>query len=154
MNLRVLVVLSWTMGAAPSLIPAAALAEQSGAKVPTWSGVYSAAQNTRGEEFSASACAQCHGARLNGAGQPDQPPSPAIAGPDFLRKWSGQTAAALFLYVRKMMPSDNPGSLSDQESIDAVAHMLAVSDFPAGDKELPADLKVLDTIVIEQQPKK
>ncbi len=110
-------------------------------KVSVWSGVYTAAQNKRGEEFHASACAQCHGSRLNGAGQPDQPPSPAIAGTDFLRKWSGQTVAALFLYVRKMMPSDNPGSLSDQESIDAVAHMFAVSEMPAGDKELPPDLE-------------
>ena len=153
MKVRALVVLLSLAGVTPTLFPQIAVAQQGGAKVSVWSGVYTAAQNKRGEEFYAGACAQCHGSRLNGAGQPDQPPSPAIAHADFLRKWSGQTVAALFLYVRKMMPSDNPGSLSDQESIDAVAHMLAVSEMPAGDKELPPDLKVLDGIVIEEKPK-
>ena len=52
----------------------------------------------RGEELNASACAECHGLQLNGAGQPDMPPSPAIARASFLRKWAGQTAAALFVY--------------------------------------------------------
>jgi hypothetical protein len=42
---------------------------------------------------------------------------------------------------------------NDQDSIDAVAHMFAVSNLPAGDKELPFDLKVLDYIVIAEQPK-
>ena len=154
MKVRALVVLLSLAGVTPTVFPQIAVAQQGGgAMVSVWSGVYTAAQNKRGEEFYAGACAQCHGPRLNGAGQPDQPPSPAIAGTDFLRKWSGQTVAALFLYVRKMMPSDNPGSLSDQESIDAVAHMLAVSEMPAGEKELPPDLKVLDAIVITQKPK-
>ena len=65
----------------------------------------------------------------------------------------GQTVAALFLYVRKMMPTDNPGSFSDQGSIDAIAHMFAVSEIPAGDKELPPDPKALEGIVIEAKPK-
>jgi mono/diheme cytochrome c family protein len=154
MNVRApAVLLSLAMAAASNLVPhGAVLAQQSArAKVSVWSGVYTAAQNKRGEEFHASACAQCHGSRLNGAGEPEQPASPAIAGPDFLRKWSGQTVAALFLYVRNLMPSDNPGSLSDQESIEAVAHMLAVSGIPAGDKELPPDPTALDGIVIEAQ---
>ena len=152
MNVRTLaVLLSLAMVAASNLVPQVALPQQSGAKVSVWSGVYSAAQNKRGEEFHASACAQCHGSRLNGAGEPEQPASPAIAGTDFLRKWSGRTVAALFLYVRNMMPSDNPGSLSDQESIDAIAHMLAVSGIPAGDKDMPSDPNALDGIVIEAQ---
>ena len=154
MNVRVLtVLLSLTVGAAAALAPQVAVAQQGGAMVSVWSGVYTAAQNKRGEEFYSSACAQCHGLRLNGAGQPDQPPSPAIARAGFLRKWSGQTVAALFLYVRNQMPPDNPGAYGDQDSIDAVAHMFAVSNIPAGGKELPPDLKVLDGIVIAEQPK-
>jgi mono/diheme cytochrome c family protein len=131
----------------------AGLAKPAGTRVSVWSGVYTAAQNERGEELQSGACAHCHGPRLNGAGQPDQPPSPAIARATFLRKWSGQTVAALFVYVRTKMPPDNPGSLTDQQSIDAIAHMFAVSNMPAGDKELPPDPKALAGIVIESQPK-
>ena len=119
--------------------------------VSVWSGVYTAAQNKRGEELHADVCAMCHGPRLNGAGQSEMPPSPAIAGATFLRKWTGQTVAALFVIVRQTMPPDAPGTLTDQQTADAVAHMLAVSGMPAGDKELPLDLKALANIMIEAQ---
>ena len=94
----------------------------------------------------------CHGPRLNGAGQSEMPPSPAIAGATFLRKWSGQSVAALFVIVRHTMPPDSPGTLTDQQSIDAIAHMLAVSGIPAGNRELPPDPGALAGIVIEAKP--
>ena len=146
-----------TMGAAMTLTISATQAQQGagsgGPKVSVWSGVYTTAQSKRGEELHASACAQCHGPRLNGAGQPDQPPSPAIARAAFLRKWDGKTVAELVTYVRETMPTDRPGTLTDQQSIDAIAHMFAVSEIPAGDKELPPDPKVLEGIVVGVQPK-
>ena len=120
--------------------------------VSVWSGVYTAAQNQRGQEFHADVCAMCHGPRLNGAGQSEMPPSPAIAGATFLRKWSGQSVAALFVIVRHTMPPDSPGTLTDQQSIDAIAHMLAVSGMPAGNRELPPDPGALAGIVIEAKP--
>jgi mono/diheme cytochrome c family protein len=131
----------------------AGLPKTDGAKVSVWSGVYTAAQNERGEELYSGACAQCHGLQLNGAGQPDQPPSPAIARATFLRKWAGQTVAALFVYIHTKMPPEYPGTLTEQQSIDAIAYMFAVSKMPAGNKELPTDRKALENIVIEMQPK-
>jgi hypothetical protein len=65
----------------------------------------------------------------------------------------GQTLAALFVIVRHTMPPDSPGTLTDQQAADAIAHMLAVSNMPAGARELPPDLKALANIVIEAQPK-
>jgi len=121
--------------------------------VSVWSGVYTAAQNKRGEELHAAVCVMCHGPRLNGAGQPEMPPSPAIARASFLQKWAGRNVAALFIYVRHTMPPDAPGTLTDQQCIDAIAHMFAVSGMPAGDKELPLDPSALANIVIEAQPK-
>ena len=145
------------IGAALAVTAPVAVAQQDGGpagpKVSVWSGVYTAAQGKRGEELYSGACASCHGLRLNGAGQPDMPPSPAIAGATFLRKWAGQTVAELFVNVRTKMPPDNPGTLTDQQSIDAVAHMFAFSDMPAGDKELPPDPKALEGIVIEARPR-
>jgi mono/diheme cytochrome c family protein len=122
-------------------------------KVSVWSGIFSSAQAKRGAEVHSANCAQCHGERLNGAGQPDMPPSPAIARVGFLRKWSGRPVAELLEYVQQKMPPDTPGRLSAQESADAIAHMFAVSNIPAGDKELPADPIVLRDIVIVPESK-
>ena len=104
--------------------------EPASAQVSVWSGVYTEAQSKRGQALYSGACSQCHGPRLNGAAQSDQPPSPAIARAGFLRKWDGKTVAELFTYVRKMMPTDNPGTLSDQQAIDSIAYMFAVSEIP------------------------
>ena len=132
---------------------AAAAGAQPVKLVSVWSGVYTAAQGKRGEELHAAACVMCHGPQLNGAGQPEMPPSPAIARGALLRKWSGQTVAALFVVVRHTMPPDAPGTLTDQQSIDSIAHMLAVSGIPAGNRELPPDMKALANILIEAKPK-
>jgi cytochrome c len=143
---------SFMIGAALACATAVAGA-QTVKPVSVWSGVYSAAQGKRGEELHAAACVMCHGPLLNGASQPEMPPSPAIARAGFLRKWAGRNVAALFVYVRYTMPPDAPGTLTDQQSIDAIAHMFAVSGMPAGDKELPPDPNALSNIVIEAQPK-
>jgi cytochrome c len=140
------------LGAALACVTAIAGA-QTAKPVSVWSGVYTQAQAQRGEEIHADVCAMCHGPKLNGASQSEMPPSPAIAGATFLRKYAGQNLAALFVIVRHTMPPDSPGTLTDQQSADAIAHMLAVSGMPAGDKELPFDAKSLAGIVIEAQPK-
>ena len=145
---------SLIVGTSVAVTPSIAVAEQERPKVSVWSGVYTTAQGKRGEEIHAGVCVRCHGSRLNGAGQPDAPPSPAIARAAFLQKWAGKTVAELFVYVRMKMPTEHPATLTDQESIDAIAHMFAVSEMPAGDKELPADPKALEGIVIQERPKK
>lgn len=143
---------SFVTGAA--LACAAAVAPAQAVKpVSVWSGVYTAAQDKRGEEIHAAACAMCHGPMLNGAGQPEMPPSPAIARASFLRKWAGANVAALFAIVRHTMPPDAPGTLTDQQSIDAIAHMFAASGMPVGGRELPPDMNALANIVIREQAK-
>jgi mono/diheme cytochrome c family protein len=129
----------------------ASLGKPADQKLSIWSGVYTKAQDERGAAIHSGACAHCHGPRLNGAAQSDQPPSPAIARVGFLRKWSGQSVGALVTYVCTKMPPDRPGTLSEQDCADAVAHILAVSNIPAGDKELPADPKALAGIVIQEK---
>jgi mono/diheme cytochrome c family protein len=136
------------LGCAASVVEA-----QTVKPVSVWSGVYTEAQNKRGEELHAAVCVMCHGPRLNGAGQPEMPPSPAIARASLLRKWSGQSVAALFVYVRHTMPPDAPNTLTDQQAVDAIAHMFAVSEMPPGARELPTDQKALANILIQAQPK-
>jgi len=132
---------------------AAAVAGAQQAPVSVWSGVYTAAQSKRGEELHSAVCVMCHGHELNGAGLPEMPPSPAIARAALLRKWSGANVAALFVYVRQTMPPDAPGTLNDQQTVDAIAHMFAVTGIPAGSRELPPDTKALANIVIQERAK-
>ncbi len=46
---------------------------------------------------------------------------------------------------------DSPGTLTDQQTLDSIAHMFAVSNMPAGERELPLDMKALANIMIEAQ---
>lgn len=111
-----------------------------GAAATIWDGVYSEPQARRGESIYPSVCGRCHGYKLDGA--PDDPdflPTPPIAGPKFLRNWSGVSLLALFEYTRTTMPQINPGSLSDQEFADILSFMLAASGAPAGTAELTPD---------------
>jgi S-disulfanyl-L-cysteine oxidoreductase SoxD len=142
--------MKWLIAVALALVATLAAA-QTAKSVSVWSGVYTAAQAKRGEQVHTDVCAMCHGPRLNGAGQSEMPPSPAIAGSAFLRKWAGRNVAALFLYIRQTMPPDSPGTVTNQQTADAIAHMFAVSNMPVGDKELPLDPKALANIMIEAQ---
>jgi cytochrome c len=117
-----------------------------------WDRVYSATQATRGQTTYSANCAKCHGRTGNGAGEPDQPESPAIARDAFLREWEGKTVAELFELVRTTMPHDNPKSRTDQEYIDSIAHMFRLSNLPAGANDLPPDPAALARIVIKRMP--
>lgn len=114
-----------------------------------WSGVFTAAQAERGRAAYDGACSRCHGAKLDGAAvDPDMLPAPPVAGSKLLRKWEGQSLAALFEYTRATMPTSNPGFLTDQEFADVIAYMLAASGAPASEIELPADVGTLARIVV------
>lgn len=65
----------------------------------------------------------------------------------------GTKRCGAFVYIRHTMPIDSPGTLTEQQALDAIAHMFAMSNIPAGEKELPVDLKALANILIEMQPK-
>jgi len=117
----------------------------------TRDGVFTAEQAARGQIAYTGPCDRCHGYKLDGASDdPDMLPAPPVAGPKFLRKWSGRPLAALFEYVRVTMPTNNPGYLSDAEVADILAYMLSVSEVPPGAESLPPDREALTSIVIEQ----
>jgi mono/diheme cytochrome c family protein len=121
-------------------------------KASIWGGVYSQAQAQRGADVHSSVCAKCHGNRLNGAGWPDQPPSPAIAREGFLKRWEGKPLSELADYIREKMPADDPGGLTDEEISDAIAQMLALSAVPPGSKDLSIGEKSVAETVITAGP--
>ena len=129
------------------------LGEVPGPMASVWDGVFTEAQARRGQTVYPGACGICHGRRLNGAPEdPDMRSTPPLARARFLRVWEGRSLATLFEYTRATMPEDNPSSLTDQEYVDVIAHMLTVGGMPAGDDDLPTDPRSLARVVIRPQP--
>ncbi len=128
--------------------------EEIGPQVSVWTGVYTEAQNERGERVHGLYCIRCHARGLTGEDDPDFAQAPAIARGKFIRRWQGRSIASLYEYVRATMPQDLAlrNRMDDQQVVDAIAHMLAVSDMPAGEEELPVDAEALAGIVVEARP--
>lgn len=112
-------------------------------------GVYTDEQSKRGQATYAEACATCHAAGLTGADV-----VPALAGADFLGKWTGATAGELFERIRTTMPQASPGSLSPQQYVDVIALIFNKNRFPAGRTPLDPDAAALRMIRIETSKKK
>jgi mono/diheme cytochrome c family protein len=114
-----------------------------------WDGVYSEGQAGRGAALYQTACASCHGNKLQGKG-----PTPALAGSDFVMNWSGMTVGDLFDKIQTSMPADKPGSLSREQNASLVAYLLNANKFPAGGAELSSDAERLRQIRFEAAPAK
>jgi mono/diheme cytochrome c family protein len=100
-------------------------------------------QLARGRQVFMLVCAACHGE--DGQGLPEG--GPAIIAAPSLAYYA--TAADLFDTIRRTMPEDNPGSLSEQEYWDVVAHILAQSGLnPEG---LPVGPETAGSIPVSQQ---
>ena len=96
-------------------------------------GVFSDAQAKRGQGLYADQCGLCHGDKLEGL------QGPPLTGDVFVSRWSAQPLSDLAHKVRNTMPAGAPGSLSPQQSVDLVAHILKTSGFPAGKTDLASD---------------
>jgi alcohol dehydrogenase (cytochrome c) len=109
------------------------------------SGVYSAAQATRGQALYAAHCAKCHGQQLEGAS------AAALSGSRFMAKWNGKSVEELLYITRTQMPYGAAGTLSQQQYVDIVAAQLRANGYSAGTLELPADDAALKAIKIQPQ---
>ena len=106
-------------------------------------GVYSDAQARRGGRVYRETCAACHGEELGGGEM-----GPGLTGAAFLLAWEGAPLSDLLLVTRETMPQDNPGGLSEEQSLDVVAYILRYNEFPPGDEDLGGGL---DQIRIENR---
>ncbi len=120
-----------TAAAAPPIAPVAA-----DTGVTTMDGVYTLAQATRGRDVFASSCQSCH--------TPTQ-----HAGPPFRNKWFGRTLGELYGYIRREMPKNEPGSMSDEEYALSLAYLLRMNGMPTGSKPLAADSAALHRIRLD-----
>jgi polyvinyl alcohol dehydrogenase (cytochrome) len=107
-------------------------------------GVYSADQADRGKALYIQNCSTgCHNPNLTGSG-----PTPSLAGPDFLARWSGLGIDELFKRIRTTMPKTKPGSLPDDDYLTITAYLLSANGFAAGAQPLANDPAMLKTTAI------
>ena len=102
----------------------------------TLTGVFTAEQAARGRDLYAGVCTSCHNAASH-------------TGVTFANSWGGRRLSELFMFVSEKMPKNEPGSLTPEEYAQAVAYILKMNGFPAGDEELPSDTLELRKIRIE-----
>jgi len=114
-----------------------------------WDGVYSEAQATEGKDEYEYNCGNCHIHDLSGDSIKDVP---ALAGVDFMAKWSDKSVKELLDYITTNMPQDSRGTLGAKTYADITAYVLKVNMFPAGSKTL-ADSPALATTFIEREKK-
>lgn len=99
-------------------------------------GVYTTAQAARGGKVFDSQCATCH-REVGGV-------APVLAGERFTRTFSDATLQTLFTSIKTTMPRAAPGSLTDAEYTDIVAHLLRLNGYADGMSELAtADLATI-----------
>lgn len=107
-----------------------------GGQKTTLSGIYTAAQATKGEEIYFTFCVSCH-------------PTPTYTGPAFKLHWQGKPLSELYDWVSEKMPKNDPGTLSPKESVQAIAYILQLNKLPTGAAELTTDRAALTKIVIQ-----
>ncbi|MGQ0737314.1 MAG: c-type cytochrome [Acidobacteriota bacterium] len=128
----------WTVGLVRTIG-----AEQAEATT-TWSGVYTDAQATAGEEVYRKTCSECHLDDLAGDGF-----APALKGPEFMNNWNSLSVGDLFERIRISMPPGNPGALTSKEKSEVIAFILKSAGFPAGTTELANQTEALKGIKFE-----
>jgi mono/diheme cytochrome c family protein len=99
--------------------------------------VYAEAQAERGKKVYEANCVTCHLPDLDGSANPDAGARGApLVGTRFIQDFGESKVSALFNKMKRDMPSGRPGTLTDQEYLDAAAYVLQRNGFPAGAAEL------------------
>src|SRR5258706_8657514 len=81
-----------------------------------WDKVYTEEQATRGKDAYMAECSACHAEDLGGSGY-----APAMKGSEFAFTWADKSLGDFFDRARKLMPPDNPGSLTPEKYRDIIA---------------------------------
>ena len=102
--------------------------------------VYTEAQADRGKKVYEANCVTCHLPDLDGSANPKADARGApLVGTRFVQDFGESKVSALFNKMKRDMPSGKPGTLTDQEYLDAASFVLQRNQFPAGATELTED---------------
>jgi mono/diheme cytochrome c family protein len=103
--------------------------------------VYTTAQADRGKQVYEANCVTCHLAELDGSANPTAGARGApLQGTRFVQDFGESKVSALFNKMKRDMPSGRPGTLTDQQYLDAATYVLQRNNFPAGSAELTSEV--------------
>jgi mono/diheme cytochrome c family protein len=122
----------WFDSFAARTLLAQAPAAADAASESVWQGVYTTAQATRGQASYRQSCSRCHAVDAEGVAR-------RFTGDRFWAAWGEAPLDRLYGYLRRSMPNDAPGTLSDATYADITAFLLRGNGIPAGDRELRAE---------------
>lgn len=105
---------------------------------------YTSAQAARGERLVKEHCSACHREDLR-SGEGDI----GLSDAQFLQYWGVTPLGVLARLIQTTMPVDEPNTLTLQQATDVVAFVLWKNYYPAGTKELPADLAALNRMQLQ-----
>jgi cytochrome c5 len=108
--------------------------------------VYSKEQAARGATLYAKHCERCHDPAKVPEGKK---PGPPTIGPKFLDAWQDRNLGELFSTIFTTMPSDGSTTLSVDETLDAVAHLLKANGFPEGATPLKNDDEMKAVVIVK-----
>lgn len=103
-----------------------ALSGWSTLRADTVAAVYTEAQAARGKEVFKAVCAECHEVE-------------DLTNGDFHENWDGTTLYEFFDNIRRTMPDENPGTLTQEQYRDVTAYLLQLNKLPAGQVEFAGD---------------
>jgi mono/diheme cytochrome c family protein len=117
------------------------LAQETVARKTVREAVYTEAQAERGKKVYEANCVTCHLPDLDGSENPAAGARGApLVGARFVQDFGESKVSALFNKMKRDMPSGRPGTLTDQEYLDAAAYVLQRNRFPAGAAELTEEM--------------
>ncbi|MCM3879686.1 MAG: c-type cytochrome [Vicinamibacterales bacterium] len=101
---------------------------------------YSSEQAERGRKVYEANCVTCHLPELDGSANATAEARGApLVGTRFVQDFGESKVSALFNKMKRDMPSGKPGTLTDQEYLDAASFVLQRNSFPSGAAELTGD---------------
>lgn len=100
--------------------------------------IYSKEQAARGAALFGKTCAPCHDAAKK---TPDKTPGPPLVGTGsmFVENWKDHTIGEIFTTILTTMPNDGSVVLTENDTVDLVAHLLQVNGYPEGPDALKYD---------------
>jgi mono/diheme cytochrome c family protein len=98
---------------------------------------FTQAQVESGQMIFQDVCARCHSADLSGG------EGPPLVGQPFLYTWNGQPVNGLLRFVFMNMPMSAPGTLTEEQAVNAVAYVLSKNRHTAGSTPLTLDSKAV-----------
>jgi mono/diheme cytochrome c family protein len=98
--------------------------------------IYTKEQAARGAELYGTYCDKCHDPAKLPEGKKPPPP---IVGDKFKENWQDKTLGELYTTVLTTMPSDASTVLTPEQTLDLLAHLLKLNEYPEGTAPLKND---------------